>query len=53
MAQAGFEDVGFARRMLGTVGIHWATKGPRPCHTTAHDTGTRDHRAREHLAPGT
>lgn len=40
MAQAGFEDIGFARRMFGIIGIHWAAKGPRPCHTTTHDTGT-------------
>lgn len=24
---AGFEGIGFVRRMLGTVGIHWARKG--------------------------
>ena len=24
--QAGFEQVGFVRRMLGTVGIHWGKK---------------------------
>ncbi len=27
MAHAGFEAVGFVRRMLGTVAIHWARKG--------------------------
>jgi demethylmenaquinone methyltransferase/2-methoxy-6-polyprenyl-1,4-benzoquinol methylase len=25
--QAGFRAVGFVRRMLGTIGIHWGRKG--------------------------